>query len=264
MKRLFLGLTLILALTLFLPNAHAAVLSGWGTATVDGVINPSEWAGAATLPFTWGPSSYPGTLYMMNDATNLYVGIVVINDPDFTTNDGMVLRFDNNNLGTSLEQGDDVLEAYYISDFRDKFYDTSTSYTFDDVSGGVSNGLSSGSRVGTTNHFELSHPLNSADDDHDFSLLTGQLVGFSVQLAVNEGGGTAAYTLFGDSPTNPQLWDNDYQVASDPGPLTPPNIPPSSVAVGGIVIPSSKLSILEPYLALALIALTLFALKKKL
>ena len=102
--------------------------------------------------------------------------------------------------------------------------------------------------------------MDSADDSYDFSLSTGQLVGFTILVSVDGFG----WQLFGDLPLVPSGWENDYQVASDPGPLTPPNIPPSSVVVGGTMFPRNNLVILAPYITLiALVGLTIIVIKKR-
>ena len=100
------SLLIIFSFTLFIPQTHAAVLSGWGTATIDGVINTTEWATASTLTYSAG--SYSGTIYMMNDATNLYIGFIINGDDEIGINDGFMVTFDNDNGGeANLEVGDD-------------------------------------------------------------------------------------------------------------------------------------------------------------
>jgi hypothetical protein len=77
----------IVAVALLVPGAAsraqtatADYLAGSGTARVDGVLSDGEWAGAAKVEFqvnrldSEGGGSTPATLYVMNDATNLYLG----------------------------------------------------------------------------------------------------------------------------------------------------------------------------------------------
>jgi len=199
---IFTSLLIILSFTLLIPQTHAAVLSGWGTATIDGVINPSEWAGADTLPFSVGPGPYTGTIYMMNDATNFYIAITVNGDTNLNFGDGVLIHFDNDNGGeATLEVGDDYIWHQDLSLFRDDFW-MGASYAPDASFGGTTDGSSVASRVSSTNHFELSHPLDSTDDSHDFSLSTDQRVGFHIRVIVSSTG----YDLFGGSPTNPSTW----------------------------------------------------------
>lgn len=188
---------------------------------------------------------------MMNDATNLYIGITIIGDVDFGPNDGMRIFFDNDNVGeTYLEDGDDLLSARGASAFADDYYDFGLGISQSDMfDGGSIDGQAAGSRVGSTNHFELSHPLNTLDNTHDFSLLQGQIVGFLFQPAVD---GTLYSANIG-TITDPSSWDHDYQIASEPY-TGPPNVRPPSSVVGGITLPSSRLSILVPYLALLSLA----------
>jgi hypothetical protein len=247
-------LLIMLTSTLFIPQSHAAILSGWGTPTINGIVNPSEWANAGNVVYSKGPAT--GTFYMMNDATNLYIGIIIDGDDDFGPNDGIRLYFDNDNGGeASLEDGDDLLIARGASAFADNYYDfglgTIQSDMFD---GGSIDGQAAGSRVGSANHFELSHPLNTLDNAHDFSLSTGQLVGFHFQPFVD---GTY-YAGIGETPNDPSSWPDDYQVARSPGPISIP-----SSVVGGITLPSNNLSILAPYIAMVTLAVAILAFRKR-
>jgi len=183
---------------------------------------------------------------MMNDATNLYIGVIINGDDEIGINDAFMVTFDNDNCNEpNLEVGDDYLWTNGASQFFDYFWNGGV-HLPDTSAAGTPDGSGAASRVGSANHFELSHPLDSADDPHDFSLSIGQLVGFTILVSVDGFG----WQLFGDLPVVPSGWENEYQVASDPDPLTPLSIPPSSVAVGGIMYPSSRVSILSPYLAL--------------
>lgn len=236
------SLLVILSFTLSIPQTHAAVLSGWGTSNMDGFVNPSEWANADTISFSYNLGANIGTLYMMNDAVNLYVGLV-ITDTSLDPNDGIVLTFDNDNGGeVFLEQGDDRLSVRAFNNFADWFYRLSGfTFSLDTGYGGTSDGFSRDSRVAPTNHFELRHPLNSADNAHDFSLLPGQIVGFNFIIYV---AGTE-YHIPGEDVDNPITWGNDYQVASGRGPISVP-----SSVVGGFYIPVNSFAVLSPYLAL--------------
>ncbi|MFC1506047.1 hypothetical protein ACFLQ6_03140 [Thermoproteota archaeon] len=207
---------IIFSFSLSILSTHAAVLSGWGTATIDGVLYTSEWETASTLPFSVSAGAYTGTIHLMNDATNLYIGVILNGDNEISSTDGFLVYFDNDNGGeTTREIGDDVLR-YKNSIFEDHHWTGGTS-SGDNFDGGTIDGQAAGFRVVSANHFELSHPLNSADNAHDFSLSSCQLVGFTFDVIVDN----TAYTLFGDNPTNPSTWANDYQVA-DTTPCCPP------------------------------------------
>jgi len=128
MRRIPLILTtilLVLSFSLSIPQTHAVVLSAWGTATIDGVIYAAEWANADALAFSTGPGNiYVGTIYMMNDATNLYIGVTVNGDGTIGSNDNVVFYFDNDNGGeATLEVGDDfVLLSGPPIIFNDRFH----------------------------------------------------------------------------------------------------------------------------------------------
>jgi hypothetical protein len=189
---LLITLTLAYYITV-IPEAKAGIgitlTGGYGTANIDGVMNPGEWSAAATAsfgPFTVGPQTITGTLYMMNDDKNLYIGVVIDGDDDFSDGDGFHVYFDNDwGAETYMESGDDGVVAYgafgfkdlHVSDFgiieEDRYFTI-----------GSDDGLAAGSRQGSSNVFELSHPLNSGDSD-DFSLSAGQTVGFSFEPLVD-------------------------------------------------------------------------------
>ncbi|MEM2965279.1 MAG: hypothetical protein QXE22_07525, partial [Candidatus Bathyarchaeia archaeon] len=86
-------------------NAHSGLTLSAYTPTppnIDGIIQPDEWAAAATA--TFGPilidsQTITGTLYMMNDALNLYAAVIVNGDDDLGIEDQAILDFDNDNGG---------------------------------------------------------------------------------------------------------------------------------------------------------------------
>ena len=193
MKRILVAalLTLMLFFALFPAavrqvGAHSGVsLSGFATTppTLDGNIQAAEWVAAATRtfgPLTVGSQTITGTLYMMNDGVNLYTAVKIDGDDDFGSTDGFEVYFDNDHGGgASLEgdwlAGDDCLRANGASGFNDLYwYGAGTTYD------PIIDGQAAGGRQGSSNHFELSHPLDSADDAHDISLSAGQTVGFQV------------------------------------------------------------------------------------
>jgi len=149
--------------------------------TIDGSIGTTEWANAATASLTLG--AYSATLYVMNDATNLYLAFK-INDPDYEHGSGMssdaiLFKFDNDNDGVHPEDGDEYL-LLRGDGFHDSYISDSSVWT-DEGYGGTSEGSGAMSGSGGYNYFEISHPLNTADNAHDFSLTTGMTVGFNLQ-----------------------------------------------------------------------------------
>ena len=84
-------------------------LGGVGTASVDGVVAPRQWASATVLPFAAalpGGGSVAATLRVMNDGANLYLGVTVARAP---VNGTVAFVFDNDHDGSGTEQGDDGL-----------------------------------------------------------------------------------------------------------------------------------------------------------
>jgi len=238
----FLTCMLIVVAALPYAEAHSGVtLSGYGTATIDGIIGAGEWATAGTKTFgPFGPgNAYTGTLYMMNDGTDLYMAVSISGDPDYGPGDfdSFVALFDNDHDGVH-EVGDDMLGAGNPFAFADWYYLMPT--WADDPPAGTIDGQGAGSQFAPNlNHFELSHPLDSADDAHDFSLSVGQTVGFALEVMVDGG----SYPGLGEEGY-PSTYA-DYVVASPPPTPTPTPRP-----VGGVLISVNKLDLLAPYLAL--------------
>jgi hypothetical protein len=162
-----------------LPQAgvsHSGVLfRASGTAIVDAVQTPGEWDAASRHDFTVNRSPSEGggtvtaTLYVMNDAANLYVALRV---PNATVGSSVLeLRFDNNHDRFNAF-GDDYLALTNFG-FEDRFFqqiatDTYT-WTWDDDAGGTVDGHGLDRDHAGFSFYELRHPLNSADDTHDFS-----------------------------------------------------------------------------------------------
>jgi len=173
---------------------HAAgrTFQAWASTppVIDGSIDTTEWASAASSSFSLSidGTPYTGTFYVMNDATNLYIAIKIADD-DFNTGtvpDAAAIYFDNNNNGV-FESGEDTI-AYYanVTGFVDRFLETYPTIKRDTDAGGTKDGSGTCARHGSDNHFEFSHPLNSADNAHDFSLYSMNTVGFTI--AYRDGG----------------------------------------------------------------------------
>jgi len=188
---LFLG-SVANQLSLAFGHASGKTLQAWASSppTINGEILDSEWENANPLAFslTIDGNPYSGTFYAMNDASNLYIAIKIADD-DFNTvapEDAAAVYFDNDNDGT-FEPGDDSVAQYAGAvGFRDRFLQAGPSIQIDTDFGGTSDGSGACAWHGGYNHFEFSHPLNSLDDAHDFSLVPSNTVGFT--MAYRDGG----------------------------------------------------------------------------
>jgi hypothetical protein len=103
------------------------------------------------------------------------------------------VQFDNNNDGLGRGTGDDQITVGGGGSFSDAFY-TSTGpglgglgVSSDSGAGGTTDGLGAASNAAGFSYFEIKHPLNSADDAHDYSLNIGSHVGFFVVYQDAEG-----------------------------------------------------------------------------
>ena len=167
-------------------------LSGSGTAAVDGILSPGEWDSAGRLDFPVprpphdGGGTFTATLYVMNDATNLYLGMRA---PLVAAPEWLMFIFDNDNNGVFAD-GHDIIQLTPGASLRDEFYSTQPPCppgffcpTLDTTAGGTSDGT--GVAVISSDYvfYEIAHPLNSGDR-LDFALKAGDRVGFRVNYSV--------------------------------------------------------------------------------
>lgn len=179
---------------------HAtACAPGYGTATVDGRFDGDEWRCAITRDFTAkvsGGSGTPATLYWMNDNATLYLAVRLRRSSADKVNT-LQFNFDNDNDAASgtgaAETGDEVL-SLDSSRFTDAFLtlrctnsSQSSCWAADAGSGGTNDGRGAFVNDGTWTTYEISHPLNTADDSHDFSLGAGSQVGLFLTLQTGSG-----------------------------------------------------------------------------
>lgn len=207
-------------------------LTGSGTPVIDGVISPGEWDAAGSRSFTASVAGAPGvtaTLRVMNDANNLYLGVSV-GQPILGST---AFRFDNNHNGSGIEQGDDNLAVgfnvsppFVVNKLSDGTYTTLPPCPVAGVSfcgvrdtdiGGTTDGVAAFHVSSTEVDYEISHPLNSADHAHDFSLTAGDTVGFLFQVATRNAAGTTSITQpFGSLALS--------DIVIQPPDLTPPAV----------------------------------------
>ncbi len=174
---------------------------GTGTATIDGSLGTSEWQCAHSYDFTANVSggSTPATLYVMNDATNLYLAVRLKRSSTDKVNT-LQFNFDNNDSwmmsagAGAAETGDEVLSLDAVAGFRDAFLtlkcvnsSQSSCWGTDLSAGGTSEGGSAVKNDGTYTTYEMVHPLNTADDAHDFSLSVDSRVGLFLTLQTGSG-----------------------------------------------------------------------------
>ena len=174
------GLALTL-LVLALPFGASAThetswsLRGYGTSTIDGVLTPDEWGGAGRYDFqadrapNQGGGTVPATLFVMNDSTNLYLALrVAVANLGHSAFDGLFFP-----SGPNPFNGGDILRAVPWGFYDMHYHQTSPStweWLADTADGGTLDGTSVARVDGGAAVFEVAHPLDSADDRHDFGL----------------------------------------------------------------------------------------------
>src|SRR5262245_60532019 len=238
-------------------GAHdGTVLTGFGSATIDGVVSPNEWdrAGCVAFPVNVPEGgTTPGRACAMNDAETLYL-LIQFNRETADAGNSAVFEFDNDHSGGPRVNGDDALVINPSIGLSDVVRSnappcpTGAMCGFLDTSqGGANDGQGAFFNDGVTSVYEFSHPLDSSNDAHDFSLRPGDTVGFTLFIRLLAAGGPIADTSF---PTVciscPNLFadivvaDPVIPVAIDIKPATPRNgINPKSHGVVRVAILSS-------------------------
>jgi FIMAH domain len=201
-------LGLVAACALMLPAAASSqgtfTLSAFGTAAIDGQLSAGEWpATGVTIPLLLGGSA---TIYAMNDGTTLYLAAQLPTDAP----ESVEFRFDNDHDGNQpgSEVGDDGLLWVDggICPAGCDTHSTATGGGIDTGFGGTNDLTFATSASAGTRTVEFAHPLDSADDAHDFSLAAGDTVGVwaLVRSGVRIGDALGDITI-ASPPTSTQL-----------------------------------------------------------
>jgi hypothetical protein len=174
-----------------------ACTPGFGTATIDGVINSAEWQCAQHIDFNANLSggNAPATLYWMNDGSNLYLAVKVqrsVNDKINT----LQFNFDNNASAPAsgiAETNDDILIEDGATGFSDNYLtlkctnsSQSSCGATDASGGGAANGAGATQWQSGYRMYEIKHPLSSGDV-HDIARVAGQQLGFFLTLQQGSG-----------------------------------------------------------------------------
>lgn len=158
---------------------------GFGTPSIDGNIEANEWAMADTYTQVMfgSDTGLIGTLYVLQDRENLYLGFI-IDDDELTVGDWygilgdtLEIDFDDNNSGSLFEVGENKITINSITPFRDSHYVNTSGSSQTDVQ---QDGQGLLARQGGYNHVELAFPLCSGDVD-DFCLTEGSVLGLRLQ-----------------------------------------------------------------------------------
>jgi hypothetical protein len=162
----------------------------------------------------------------MNDGTNLFLALRYEASVD---NNFLQFRFDNNHDGVR-QLGEDGLSVFEFASF-DLFFNSGNE-PLDASSGGANDISGAFGDDGTSSVFELSHPLDSADDAHDFSLSPGDTTGVHFGLSLTEIIDVSfANTFYPSISVDPSTWA-DIVIAA-----------PVEAPVGGEIIPTSAVSL---------------------
>jgi hypothetical protein len=197
-----------LAVALTLPAAGSGhgdfTLSSFGSATIDGQLSAGEWPATGVTFALVGDGGGTATLYAMNDASTLYLAAQFPTSASF---EQVFFSFDNDHDGSGpqTELGDDVLmwdvgtAPSHCPTGCDLFYvGGDVGLLLDTAEGGTHDLTLARAAAGGTTTVEFAHPLDSADDAHDFSLAGGDTVTVRPDVTSVNGSTILAGSVEGD------------------------------------------------------------------
>jgi hypothetical protein len=172
--------------------AATSIFSGWGTPAMDGVYTPAEWQGAGVVNLSVNTPSVgttPAILYVMNDASKIYLALRILRNPPDPRN-SLAFYFDKDGDNV-VSIGDDVILLNVDPPPSTVLFDEvvepccggeGINGQLDTSYGGTNDGAGAFGNDGTYSVFELWHPLRSSDSAHDIQLSPGQSIGLSLYL----------------------------------------------------------------------------------
>lgn len=176
-------------------------------ANIDGILGATEWGQASKVNFSGWVSTWPsfnGTIYEMNDATYLYLGLQVAlpSHNDTAASTSVYITFDNGSVSTYQSP----LDQIGYSGTPEPWWNGSSTYDgvaisgdgvccvgyLDSQFGGTNDVVGAATSDGRYAYVEIRHPLCSGDSS-DFCLQTGERVNF--YLLISTGSSSAIYPL---------------------------------------------------------------------
>ncbi len=189
-------------------NCPDLVLSGHGTASIDGVLSPGEWDHAGrtdvlvNIPAGGEGGTAQATLFVMNDEANLYLGWRIERRTPFAT--WLLFEFDNGDDGSAPGVGNSDIEWRFGDPHGDAFdprsyRGASRGYGHSGLEDLVPGGKAVAGDDGISYFYEISQPLDR------LSLDPSGAVGFSfrVRLHPADDHGTPSALVNGDIVIDP-------------------------------------------------------------
>ena len=158
------------------------ILSGFGASIIDGQMFEGEWDRSAFLVFDVSVSGgkTEGVLQVMNDDNNLYLAVWF--DEGALSRNSITFDFFKDPSGQH-RAGDDNVTVYSSGLLDNTSYCTPACVTRRDVDvGGTADGTGAILNNRGRTIFELSHPINSSDDENDLNLESGDTIFFRMSL----------------------------------------------------------------------------------
>ena len=179
MKRFIILIGIILLVS---PASAAIIYSTYTTSppTIDGVISPGEWGDGMAITlngFYTSGNTMSGHLYVLNCNSDLYVAIV-LDDSTESTDDWVMVDFDQGHDHTATTGGEDSMDYYYGA-YVDYYWDGEW-WAADIGAGGTSHGSGARGYSSSQYTYEFTKPLDSGEGK-DISLAHGDTVGFRIE-----------------------------------------------------------------------------------
>ncbi len=157
--------------------------------TIDGVITEGEWQNQRSIILSgfFDPSvTRSADIYLMNDATNLYVAIVLRGDR--RSGDGIFIDIDAGHDHVATKGGEDIFGYNMDGNLKNRGFGTlyNDGHWNAEGTGWVPDTQEQGAGVRVVNFntdtytYEFSHPLSSGDPQ-DMAVAPGGVVGFRIE-----------------------------------------------------------------------------------
>jgi probable HAF family extracellular repeat protein len=182
--------------------------ANFGAAAVDGLLTDEEWNSAGQMHFSVnvpGGGSTPGTLMVMNDESDVFIGVVYERD-EADLNAYVNINSDRDNNGATYQIGDDLWSVNSDGISSWNLWDAvgvggacappqACRWEGDHFVGGRQDGTGAGRRSGETFALEVSHPFNSGDTN-DIAVDVNERFGFHINMGIYGAQNVAAAQTF--------------------------------------------------------------------
>jgi len=203
-KTLIFCLTLV-SLSSAVSAAGPSINSTYTTSppTIDGALGEGEWSNGMNVTlngFTTSTNTMTGTLYIMHNASHLFVALVLDDSSEDAGSDWIVFDFDQGADHAWTINGEDAVDFGWTGTgySDDCWYNMSALipgeiwWYADSWASGAQHGNGSSSHSGSQYTYEIAKPLNSTEST-DMAVALGDVIGFRIEFWENTAGDNYRY-----------------------------------------------------------------------